>query len=364
MEIYLLAPNYCWHTKDLIALSFYSEDFDYIFIADTAPFLSRKVFKKCFSKVNLSYEFVQRIWRIIFCIPWAIYIRIRLSNSKFVHCHGLFALFLSHIALIPRPRVIFTPQGSDILVLPDKYSFIRKFLSNKLINLKFITADSNILLKKVVEICPLIKSHQLKLIQNGIPLDEIRKLNFKKSTNLERKIDLCWIRGFGSIYQFNYFLKLLDFISKISKSELNIVIISAYGTLSIPKEIYKLPNLNITLMPRLNKVEFLKCLSESKVVISIPLSDSSPRSVYESIALGCKLFVTNLNCFDWLPKNLKSEFIFSTSIIKEDSKNILKAVSDFKDIKDLNSLNIKYPNFFSSLEYSNIAKSYAKIFKK
>ena len=100
-----------------------------------------------------------------FCIPWAIYIRIRLSNSKFVHCHGLFALFLSHIALIPRPRVIFTPQGSDILVLPDKYSFIRKFLSNKLKKLKLITADSNILLKKVVEICPQIKSHQLKLIQ-------------------------------------------------------------------------------------------------------------------------------------------------------------------------------------------------------
>ena len=364
MEIYLLAPNYCWHTEDLMELSLFSEEFNYIFMADTAPFLSRKVFKKYFTKLNLSYEFVQRIWRIIFSIPWGIYIRIRLSNSKFVHCHGLFALLLAHIALIPCSRIIFTPQGSDLLVLPDKYLFIRKFLSNKLLKLKFITADSNNLLKKLVEICPLIKINQLKLIQNGIPLDAIKKLNFKKSVNFKRKIDLCWIRGFGSIYQFDYFLKLLEFISKITKSELNIVIIAAYGSLSIPKEIYKLPNLNITLMPRLNKEQFLKCLSESKVVLSIPLSDSSPRSVYESIALGCKLFVTNLNCFDWLPKNLKSEFIFSTSIIKEDSKNLLKAVSDFKDIKDLNSLNIKYPNFFSSLDYSNIAKSYAKIFKK
>ena len=82
MEIYLLAPNYCWHTEDLINLENYSNKFKYKFLADTPPFLSRKLFKKFFPKSNISYEFIQRIWRLIFCIPWSFYLRINLMNNN------------------------------------------------------------------------------------------------------------------------------------------------------------------------------------------------------------------------------------------------------------------------------------------
>ena len=363
MNIFLLAPNYCWHTKDLISLSHFSKEFTYKFLPDTPPFLSRNFFKKYFNNLNFSYEFFQRIWRLFFCIPWSIYLKIRLLNNDLIHCHGLFALFIAHLAGISNSRIIFTPQGSDLLILPDQYFFLRNFLKGKLHKLSFITADSDLLLRKAVLICPKLDNKKLKLIQNGIPLENIQKFITKRNRNHNRQIDICWIRGLSSIYQFDYFLNLLETISKKTNSELNIAIISAYGNSSIPKRIFELSNLNIILMPRLNNKDFLKCLLNTKIVVSIPLSDSSPRSVYESIALGCKIFVSDLNCFDWLPKELKSEFIISKKDLPKDSENIINSVIKFKEFKDLNSLKNKFPYFFKSLDYNYIAYCYSKIFK-
>ena len=51
--------------------------------------------------------------------------KIKLSGQRLVHCHGLFALVIAHIAGISNTRIIFTPQGSDILVLPDKNFLVR-----------------------------------------------------------------------------------------------------------------------------------------------------------------------------------------------------------------------------------------------
>ena len=298
MKIFLLAPNYCWHTEDLLNLEKYTNKFKYKFLADTPPFLSRKLFKKFFSKLNLSYEFMQRVWRLIFCIPWSIYLRINLMNKNLIHCHGLFALLMAHLAGISNSRIIFTPQGSDLLVLPNKNAIIKSFLANKLFKLGCITADSKLILKKALELSPRLRKNQLKVIQNGIPLEEIAEINLKKSKSSKREIDICWIRGLSPIYQFNYFLKILRNLAQLSKYQLNISIISAYGNTVIPKEIYEYENLKIILLPRLNKDQFLNCLLNSKLVISIPESDSSPRSVYESIALGCKIFASNISCFD------------------------------------------------------------------
>ena len=150
-------------------------------------------------------------------------------------------------------------------------------------------------------------------------------------------------------------------IGLLTKYQLNISIISAYGNTVIPKEIYEYENLKIILLPRLNKDQFLNCLLNSKLVISIPESDSSPRSVYESIALGCKIFVSNISCFDWLPKELRSEFIFSSSSVYQDSENLLMAIDHFSE-KNFNDLKVSYPDFFNKLDYKNIARSYLEVF--
>ena len=56
MKVFLLAPNYCWHTNDLIELSKYSDDLNYNFVADTPIFISRNYYKKYFKFFNITYE--------------------------------------------------------------------------------------------------------------------------------------------------------------------------------------------------------------------------------------------------------------------------------------------------------------------
>ena len=69
----------------------------------------------------------------------------------------------------------------------------------------------------------------------------------------------------------------------------------------------------------MNSIDFLSTLIDSKVIISIPKSDSSPRSVYEALSLGCKVFVTYLKCFNWMPSKLRSEFIYCSYNLKKDA---------------------------------------------
>jgi len=56
---------------------------------------------------------------------------------------------------------------------------------------------------------------------------------------------------------------------------------------------------------RLNKADMYELLSSSLLVISIPGSDSSPRSVYESIFLGACVAVTYNTWIDVLPKCMR-----------------------------------------------------------
>ena len=85
MKIFLLAPNYCWHTQDLLKLTEYSKNLNYVFVSDTPIFFSREFYKKYFKFSNLSYEFCQRIWRLSLCIPWSLYLKIRLFGQKPIH---------------------------------------------------------------------------------------------------------------------------------------------------------------------------------------------------------------------------------------------------------------------------------------
>ena len=85
-------------------------------------------------------------------------------------------------------------------------------------------------------------------------------------------------------------------------------------------------------------------------MISIPKSDSSPRSVYEAINLGCNIFVTNLECFEWMPSRLKSKFIYSTNNIRKDSLNLIRSIENFKRRDFDISLKDIFPDFYNAID--------------
>jgi hypothetical protein len=56
---------------------------------------------------------------------------------------------------------------------------------------------------------------------------------------------------------------------------------------------------------RLDKLELYKLLKSALLVVSIPASDSSPRSVYESIFCGCCVATTYSSWVDALPPSMR-----------------------------------------------------------
>ena len=128
--------------------------------------------------------------------------------------------------------------------------------------------------------------------------------------------------------------------------------------------IKKYKNININLLPRLNSIDFLKTLLNSKVVISIPKSDSSPRSVYEAINLGCSIFVTKLECLEWIPSRLKSEFMYSTNNLRKDSLNLINLIDNFKRRDFDMSFKEIFPDFYNALDYKKNCKHLFGIIRK
>ena len=57
-----------------------------------------------------------------------------------------------------------------------------------------------------------------------------------------------------------------------------------------PDALHNLPNVEITFTPRLSSFDFFKTLKASRLIVSIPSSDSSPRTVYEAMFLKNSYF--------------------------------------------------------------------------
>ncbi len=356
INVFLIAPRQCWHTQDLLKLQSYGL-YSYCLVYDTPPFLARSFYRKIFISRFISFELLQRFWRIAGLPMWSIYIffRVRFS-SNIIHCHGLFSLVIAISSFLPCSRIVFTPQGSDILVLPFKNIFVKKFLLYFLSKLRSITADSQLILDVCTSLSNLDTS-KLFHIQNGIDFSMLKSIPESSS-----KFDICWPRGLSSIYQFDYFLSILLHLSSIVTFPLHVCIIGAFGNTKIPHSLLKSKNIKFTFFDRLNPLNFFSVLKASRLIVSIPKSDSSPRTVYEAIALKKQLFISDLRCFDWIPSFSNFPFMYSTGSEKDDAL----LINEYLQSSSNNSRN-EYDipsDFYDALNYSSVSKAFFAVYTK
>ena len=212
----------------------------------------------------------------------------------------MYYLFLAWAAGIP---YIGTPQGSDILIKPFSSRFYKYFSIKSLNNAKAITVDSNKMKEKVFELSG-VKAH---VIQNGIDLEAINIfLNQIKQTHINRTV-LLSMRGFTQLYRINTILTTRN--SSIKSSDLPITFIYPFYENEYMKATLSLFNNGDKDLGRIDRITMYELLFSTKLVFSIPLSDSSPRSVYEAIFCGCAVAITHHSYFDILPECMKSRII-------------------------------------------------------
>ena len=234
---------------------------------------------------------------------------VRKNPNSVLHAQPMYYMFLCSLANV---EFIGTPQGSEVLVRPMRSKLYRIFARKALQSAKHVTVDSQLMRKGIFE----LSGVNAIVIQNGIDVDEISKYR----TLENNKTKVCSIRGFTSLYRINKIISARD----ESENSTAISFIYPFYEENYRKEV----ELNITKedenLGRLNKADMYDLLSSSLLVISIPRSDSSPRSVYESIFLGACVAVTYNTWIEALPKCMK-ERIFIVEL--DDIKWFDKAMS-------------------------------------
>jgi hypothetical protein len=236
------------------------------------------------------------IWRNFFkllVLPIQIFLLkkyVRKNPNSVLHAQPMYYMFLCSLANV---EFIGTPQGSEVLVRPIRSKLYRAFARKALQSAKYVTVDSQSMRKGIFD----LSGVKAIVIQNGIDFDEILKYRILENN----KTKVCSIRGFTSLYQID------EIISARNASENNTAISFIYPFYeeNYRKEVELSMSKEDENLGRLNKTDMYKLLASSLLVISIPSSDSSPRSVYESIFLGACVAVTYNTWIEDLPKCMK-----------------------------------------------------------
>ena len=206
-----------------------------------------------------------------------------------VHAHSLYYGYLAAFIKCNTP-VIFTPMGSDIILHAQKNK-VYKHMAYKAFKRANITTGDSLLLQKQGHKVGAKKDHNY-IIQNGVDTS----IFFPKINNIAKQygvkkgeIVIFSPRGFTPIYNIDIIVDAFNLLIKRGY-RIKCMFSFAFGDQykdSIMKklEAYGIENFVIWL-GRLSYSEMADHYNAADIIVSVPSSDSSPKSVYE--AMFCK----------------------------------------------------------------------------
>jgi len=242
-------------------------------------------------------------------------IKIAKNNSiRIFHAHSTYYMFLCWLARVP---FIATPQGSEILIRPNKSGIYRHFLIKSLLAAKSITVDSVHMQNKIIQLC----GKKAAIIQNGIDTKAIMRF---AANSIERK-NIISIRGFHPLYRID---EILNARATSLKKPPLLFVYASWEEGYRAKVAKKYEKGDVDLGRIAQKTKYYELLFSSLLAISIPESDSSPRGVYEAIFCGCCVAITKSNWIDALPSCMRAR-LFIVSL--EDALWLDKAI-DYAEV--------------------------------
>jgi len=284
-----------------------SDIIEHLFIID--PFLFTKQ-----SKLGSIWRNIVKILVLPLQIKKLQTFALKNPNSVF-HAQPMYYMLLCWLSGV---EFVGTPQGSEILVRPQK-SFLYKYFAKKaLIAAKNVTVDSLNMQNQIYRLAGL----QALLIQNGVDTSNICKYK-----SLERN-KIASIRGMTSLYR----IKEILHARMRSKCTDGINFIYPFEESTYHNEINRMFSSNDSDLGRLNRHDMYTLLSCTYLVITIPESDSSPRSIYESIFLGCSIVTTYNPWIDSVTKCMRERILI---VDLADEKWFEKGIEFGKRMKEI-----------------------------
>lgn len=211
-----------------------------------------------------------------------------------IHAHCMYYLALARLAGC---KYIGTPQGSEILVRPTKSALYKRFVRYALSGARAVTVDSEKMMRTME------KDYDCKptIIQNGINVKEIQS-HCSRSQHRDKIVS---IRAMTKNYRIEKIIESRD----ESLSQHGLTFCYPFIEHGFKSTIdLRLTEKDIDL-GRLEREEMYSLLAEALLVVSVPKSDSSPRSVYEAIFSGCFVATVDESWIKLLPGSMKSRLI-------------------------------------------------------
>ena len=218
--------------------------------------------------------------------------------NSIYYAHSMYYLFLARSAGVP---FVGTPQGSDILIKPYSSKLYRRYAIKSLQAAKAVTVDSEKMKQKAFELAGIRAS----IVQNGIDITAIEKA--KEKTPKSRNLILS-LRGLTPLYRIK---EILLARNNSAQSDFPLTFIYPFKDEGYNREIAQLFSPKDLNIGRVDREKMYNLLLNSLLVLSIPMSDSSPRSVYEAIFCGCAIAISYQPYYDALPECMKERIILT-----------------------------------------------------
>lgn len=237
---------------------------------------------------------------LILPIQALIVYRFNKKNPNFIfHAHSMYYLVIARMAGV---KYIGTPVGSDILLKPFTSNFFYIFAKYGVKKAIYITVDSYAMVE--ILISKFGYKGEIDVIQNGIDIETISSCNLDKIQKSNSSY-IYSIRGLAPIYQQEYLFKHRN--QTIPKTP--IYFSYPFSEVNYVNKIkHLLSPIDIDL-GKISKIEMYRKMKQSLLVVSIPYSDSSPRSVYEAIFCGAVVAVTKSKYIEQLPNCMRNRLI-------------------------------------------------------
>lgn len=212
-------------------------------------------------------------------------------GQPFLIAHSTYYAFL---ASFTGARYSSTPQGSEVLVRRSSRLY-RWLLKRSLARASFITVDSEAMKAEIVR----LTDRPVFIVQNGIPVEDVR-------IGAARDRDLVMsIRAIAE----NYRIKEIVAGRNASCPDVALTLTFPFTSAPYLEDVRVMLAPGDSLLGRVDKDELYGLMARAICVLSVPESDSSPRSVYEAIFAGAAALCSASPYINALPACMRERIV-------------------------------------------------------
>lgn len=210
------------------------------------------------------------------------------------HAHTMYYMLACWLARVP---FVGTPQGSEVLVRPQRSGVYRWFARRALRAADTVTVDSVAMQERVRA----LSGRDADLVQWGVDVQAIDEA----APSQDARLCLLSVRGLTPNY------RIAEIMAERARSaaRLPMELVYPFQFDEYASEVRAALRPGDRDLGRLPRAELYAAMRRALLVVSIPVSDSSPRSVYEAIFAGACVAVSPNAYLDILPECMRSRLV-------------------------------------------------------